>query len=133
MKPTEAFKYVGAPLRNSRWSWGGVRADGAVFLRVWQDRKRVHEGVLHFRVTSHERYREDPENLGYKERLEHVARINAGAHAYLIVAIAEDVDAHPREIKSVVDDVFVGGRPVELDGDTWIPVTERIPLRKLRA
>jgi hypothetical protein len=30
------FKLVKAPLRNTRWSWGAVRADGSVVLRVWQ-------------------------------------------------------------------------------------------------
>jgi len=33
------FAWLGAPLVNSRWSWGAVRpTDGTVFLLVWQDR-----------------------------------------------------------------------------------------------
>ncbi len=37
MSITAMFENLGAPLANSRWSWGGVRQDGAVVLRVWQN------------------------------------------------------------------------------------------------
>jgi len=31
------FEMLGAPLRNSRWSWGARRLnDGAIFLRQWE-------------------------------------------------------------------------------------------------
>ena len=41
MSLTQFFDQLGAPLANSRWSWGAQRArDGVVFMRVWQDEKR---------------------------------------------------------------------------------------------
>jgi hypothetical protein len=40
MGPKALFEKLGAPLKNTVWSWGGVRADGAIFLRVWEDEKR---------------------------------------------------------------------------------------------
>jgi hypothetical protein len=36
-KITRFFDDLGAPLTNMQWSWGAVRSDGAVFVRVWED------------------------------------------------------------------------------------------------
>jgi hypothetical protein len=43
MSLSALFARKGAPLHNVRYSWGGVRADGTVILRVWQDETgRIH-------------------------------------------------------------------------------------------
>ncbi len=49
MSQAELFETLGAPLKNVRWSWGGVRkSDGAVFLRVWQDGTKKSMGNVTF-------------------------------------------------------------------------------------
>ncbi|KAB0520533.1 hypothetical protein F7R20_27610 [Pseudomonas brassicacearum subsp. brassicacearum] len=40
---TQFFAALKAPLHMMRRSWGAVRDDGAVFLRVWQDRCETHD------------------------------------------------------------------------------------------
>jgi hypothetical protein len=39
----------------------------------------------------------------------------------MVMCLAEDVNAAPRKIRSFnSDEVFVGGRVIELNGDTWV-------------
>jgi hypothetical protein len=134
MTQTQMFKRLGAPLANSRWSWGSVRLeDDAVFLRVWQDRKIKHGGRWFMMVTHHEKYLGDEDNLGYQERLEHVEKIRAGARCFMIMCLAEDMTAAPRTIKSFnSDEVFVGGKVIELNGDTWVEMENRKPVNSVR-
>ncbi len=80
MKQTDFFEMLGAPLTNARWYWGAVRPkDGAVFLKVWQDRMRTHEGGLFAQVTFHARFRDDPGNFRHRVRVGHVAQVRAGS------------------------------------------------------
>jgi hypothetical protein len=133
MSKKQFFETLGAPLANPRWSWGAVRSsDGAVFLRVWQDRIRRHDGSLFVRVTHEERFADDPDNLGYQERGRHVELIRAGAPCFLVMCEAVDVDATPRAIKDFnKDEVFPGGRVVQLDGDWWVELLPRVRVRDL--
>src|SRR4051812_6566293 len=101
-----------APLANNRWSWGARRAsDGVVFLRVWQDRKLVENGRTYYLI---DRHGDDPDagkNLGYQERLRHIAAVRAGSPCYLVVCIAADVNARPRKVADFHDQhVFEGGQ-----------------------
>jgi hypothetical protein len=134
MTQTEMFKRLGAPLSNSRWSWGAVRSeDGAVFLRVWQDRKRKHDGHWFMMVTHREKYAGDEDNRGYQERLEHMSRVRAGAQCFMVMCLAADISAAPRKIQSFnSSEVFVGGRVIELDGDTWVEMVDRKPVNAVR-
>ena len=55
--PSAMFKRLGAPLHNVQWSWGAVRADGSVFLRVWQDETRkTEDGRRFIRLVNHRAY-----------------------------------------------------------------------------
>lgn len=133
MSPSELFRRLGAPLKNVVWSWGAVRSsDNTVFLRVWQDRERKVDGKWYTRLTHHAVFVDDPANLGWQERLAHVAKIREGAPCYLVMCEAKDVNASPRAIKSFNDrELFVGGAVVEMDGDWWIERTARISAREL--
>ena len=113
------FETLGAPLANPRWSWGAVRPwDGAVLLRVWQDRTRTHEGSLFVRVRHEERFIDNPDNLGYQERARHVELIRAGAPCFMVMCEATDVNASPRVVKDFNEtEVFPGGRVIQLDGN----------------
>jgi hypothetical protein len=51
----------------------------------------------------------------------------------MIMCIAEDVKAVPRKIESFNNaEVFVGGKVVELDGDTWVEMVARMPVGQVR-
>lgn len=134
MNQTELFKYLGAPLHNNRWSWGGVRpTDGAIVLRVWQDQKRKIDGKWYMELTSHRRYLKNPSDSGYAERLRHVELIKAGARTLMVMCEAKDIAAQPRDIKSFNDrEVFVGGEIVESDGDWWLGMVERKTVQTAR-
>jgi len=89
MSLSSLFNRLGAPLHNNRWSWGAVRAnDGSVFLRVWQDESKVINGKRFMRITANEYFQNnDPNNLGYQERLKHIQQIQTGAKSYMIVCV----------------------------------------------
>lgn len=129
---TQFFSAIGAPLRMIRQSWGAVRADGAVFLRVWQDRCRTDEGVRYVQLTHLEKYGGNSSNFGYSERRNHVERIREGAPCYLIMCIAKNPEASPRDIKSYNKEViFVGGSLKQFDEDWWIELAGKIPAHHL--
>lgn len=124
------FERLGAPLANVRWSWGAARDDGSVVLRVWQDGTIRKDGKMLVRLTHLEKYGDDRgnDNLGYVERLQHVDLIRQGARSYLVMCLAKDPSASPREIKSFNnDEVFVGGDLQTIDGEAWVEVVSRVP------
>jgi hypothetical protein len=119
----ELFDLIGAPLNNFQWSWGAVRSeDRTVFLCVWRDKVRRHEGALIVPLTNFKR----PDTThGHRERLEHIRQIQNGARCYLFMCEAEDTSAQPRRL--ITDfgspEVFQGGRLFKLDEDWWIEIT----------
>lgn len=127
------FDYLGAPLANVRWSWGAVRpSDSAVFLRVWQDEVKKINGKRFARVISV--FEGSNERLGHAERVEQVARIRAGARSYMVMCLAKDAKASPREILSFnEDDIFIGGELVDADGCAWLELADRKPILAARA
>ena len=128
MSLTQHFENLGAPLTNSRWSWGSVReSDGAVFLRVWQDQKVRIDGKTYMLVTHHAAYVGNESSLGYRERLRHINLAREGSKIYMIMCIAKDPNAVPRKVGSYInDDVFLGGEIIDHEGDTWIEQSGRV-------
>ena len=128
------FSNLGAPLNNKLWSWGSVReSDGAIFLRVWQDRKKVENGQSLMMLTDHQKYTSASGNLGWKERLGHLDQVREGAKCYLVMCRAKDIDESPREIADWNrKEVFLGGAMRETDGDVWIEIVERVPISKAK-
>src|SRR3970282_1605512 len=89
MKIRQFFTDVlGANLRNSRWSWGAVDPiANRVFLRVWDHSiERVEDGERVLVARDKPRRR----SAGFKERNDHLARIQAGAIGFGIVCTAVD-------------------------------------------
>jgi hypothetical protein len=83
-------------------------------------------------LTHLEKYGADSSNFGYKERQSHVKQIREGATCYLVMCLANDRGASPRDIKSFnKDSVFVGGELKQYDSDWWIEVADKIPSHKL--
>ena len=129
MSLSSLFERLGAPLANIRWSWGSLRDDGSVVLRVWQDATLRKNGKMLVRLTHLEKYGDErgTDNLGYAERLHHVDLIRKGAKSYLVMCLAKDETASPREVKSFNSkDVFVGGDLVTLDGEAWVEIIDRV-------
>ena len=50
-------------------------------MRVWQDETIKQDGHLSARLTYNDTFIDDPDNLGFKERGEHVSLIEAGSKA----------------------------------------------------
>jgi hypothetical protein len=93
---------------------------------VWQDEQRKIDKSWFSQITFHAFYKKNPANLGYAERLTHVDRIRSGAPSFLIMCQAKDVNADPREVATFNHgEVFVGGRLVEIAGDSWLEWTGR--------
>jgi hypothetical protein len=131
MSLTRFFERLGAPLANSRWSWGAQRAsDGAVFLRVWQTEKLIENDRLHFLVLGASDHGAPAPRLGYRERLKHLEAIRNGAPCYLVVCIAKDPDAAHWQIAGFDENsVFAAGRIVERGQNRWIEALERKPVK----
>ena len=133
MTQTQFFEWLGAPMVNIRWSWGAVRTDGVVFLRIWRDERRSFEGKTFMRVSKHAHFADDQANLGYQERIEHIKLIRQGARCYLVMCEANQEKLPIREIKDFnSDDIFLAGRHVEIGGDSWLELAARVPAPSVR-
>jgi hypothetical protein len=133
MNKTDLFNYLGAPLTNSRWSWGARRVrDGAIFLFAWQDESKKMEGKA-FTLVDNATHFGDAVGLGRSERLEHIELIRAGAPSFLVMGLAVDTKASPRVIASInQNDVFIGGELKTLSGDTYLERVTRKPIATVR-
>lgn len=132
MNPTEFFASLGASLKNSRWSWGSVRAkDGTVFLRVWQDQCKTVQGrraALVDLLPGH--LRPEQETVGRDERRAHLALVRSGATCYMVMCEAKDVKTQPRKIKEYNDtELFIGGILMQDNGGVWLEIVGRVPVR----
>lgn len=132
MSISDFFKKLGAELRNNRWSWGGIREDGSIVLRIWQDETIKRDGYLLARLTYNDKFKDNPDNLGFRERSEHVRLVESGNTAILVMCKAEDPEQEPRNIASFNKrEVFTGSSLEKVDGDYWIRIEERIPVKSL--
>lgn len=129
---TEFFTRLGAPLRNPMWSWGSVRIDGTVFLRVWQDRTKAIDGAKCLMVL-HTSAHADVNNLGYEERQRHIELLRTGAPCFMVLCIAKDSTSSPRKIASFIRErLFKGGRLLEGDdGNLYLENLGAVPFKDL--
>jgi hypothetical protein len=126
------FAGFGAPLANTRWSWGSVRPDGTVFLRVWTDEMKTVDGRRYVRLINRRAYAGDQDNLGFAERRDHVRMLADGASGYAVLCRAAEPRARSREIVSFDDKtIFRLGALAIFDGDEWGEVVERVPARSI--
>jgi len=130
MTQAEIFKRLGAPLKNQRWSWGGVReSDRTVFLRVWQDGTMNIDNKRYIWVADKECEKSD---LGSKERLSHVELIKSGYKCYMVMCQAVDTEASPRAVARFNrKELFVGGELIEKDGAYWMEFVDRISIGEI--
>ena len=97
----EIFDYLGAPLKNQRTSWGSVKDDGTIFLRVWIDEKKKVDGKWQWRLTKYRCFLQDKRNsVGWKERLTHIESIKNGIKCFLVVV---NPTKDPKDIADCAD------------------------------
>jgi len=90
------------------------------------------QGKQYVRLAHHSRYAENPENLGYRERLRHLDTVRDSHSGYVVMCKANDPLAKPRAIDTFNErEVFQIGKIVEFDGDEWGEIVGRIQVREL--
>ena len=121
---SEFFAYLGCPLRNMRWSWSAVSADGhRALFTLWSDEVKNKQYVLY--PVSLRRPREIPEEadsrLGAEEiaRNAHYAATTQGVESFGVLTIAKDPSATTRE-RATYDDNTVFRLRIELRDDVYI-------------
>ncbi len=130
MSRSKLFEKLGAPLRNPRWSWGAVSESGDVYLAVWTDQFRRMKEKNFVRLTHNKISGNKPRNLGYLERLEHVALIEKGAKSYCVLCTVKDESETPRRMQDFNrKELLVGGELIKYDGDWWLEDKGRKPIR----
>lgn len=123
---TRLFELLGAPLKNNRWSWGAVRNDGSVVLRVW--RTEIYETEDDDWVIID---RNNDNNCNGKiERKKHISLIQKGAPCYAIICKGH-------EEKKIVDfdkdNLWVIDRIKEIEGDVCGHIQGKLPINNLAA
>jgi hypothetical protein len=129
------FRQLGAPLRNIRWSWGAVRADGTVVLRVWDDFIETINGNRYVMVEYRPKPEPPPKDLGYWERRDHINLIRSGRPCLMVMCTAEDAGRHvpyggsgARKIVAFDDKrIFVGGDFLEKTDKLMMRIADRKP------
>ena len=123
------FELLGAPLRNTRWSWGAVRADGAVFLRQWESDLTIDDDGLEYVRVAHRNHAPGPYEHGWRERLHHIGLVRSGAPCFIVMLAAEDPKAAKKTVKTFdARSIIIGGRLVEKAGATYLQVIDRRPV-----
>ena len=121
MSRSELFEKLGAPLKNPRWSWGAVSKSGNVYLTAWTDQFRRIKEKDFVRLTDNKVSGSKQRNLGYLERLEHVALISKGAKSYCVLCTVKDELESPRRMLDFNRrELLVGGELIKHDGDWWL-------------
>jgi hypothetical protein len=128
------FELLGAPLRNTRWSWGAQRADGAVFLRQWESDLVTADDGEEYVMIAYSDHPPGPRDHGWRERIQHIESIRAGAPCFLVMVAAEDVNAPKKTVRGFdARSILVGGRLLTSDGKTSIQVLERRPVSEFQS
>lgn len=122
MNITTLFKFLGAPLNNPRWSWGAVRPDGTVVLRVWAQTVFNIDGAEYVQVLGRDweniAERIESGNLGFNERRAHIQLLERGAPCILIMCQCNDPSRLDGWTIKTFDskEVFIGGDVIRRDG-----------------
>jgi hypothetical protein len=124
MNISNYFNKLKAPLKNNRYSWGGVKDDGTVVLRCWNEERIKFNGVDAVLVDKNDYG--DYRSHGINERREHLELIKSGASSLLVMCTAKDVDAPVWEIATFTNkSVFVTGELIEHEGNRYLSIVDR--------
>lgn len=124
MSMTEMFKRLGAPLANSRWSWGGVDEQGRVIMRVWEHQRSGAVGGFQLFKLLDENDARRCSSPGLNERKRHIDMVRNGALFGLLVVKAKDPDASVKKIVDMSDVMWVTPRDSDplfrIHGHTYV-------------
>lgn len=131
MTITDMFVKLGAPLANIRTSWGAVRSDGVVFLRVWQLEEKRIDGVFCTAVVNWAHRTAGLSSQGYAERDKHLELIRNGAKCYLIICMAPPGEMSGSVADFLSEHVFEAGELIDHDGITWLQRIRKVPVAEV--
>jgi hypothetical protein len=123
---------LGAPLSNTRWSWGAVNAQtGQVFLRVWVDERQTVGSTDQIHLLGSDWNRRSP---GYPERERQVALLRSSAGGYGVLCVAQNPHTRgARKIKEFDDQMLLKfGSLIERDGAVYATIVGSVPVERLR-
>jgi hypothetical protein len=100
MSVSGQFSFIGAPLRNIRWSWGAPDSLGRIILRTWTNEIIEAGGKRYVRLVHNAAYADKPKNLGFRERVAQVDCVKSGTPGYALMVTAKEPRTHPRKIAS---------------------------------
>ena len=112
------YRELGAPPRNTRWSWGAENPiTKVVFLSVWTDGVKEIQSRKFVQVTGPH----DPKrNSGFRERLKHVDAIQSGQRGFLIFCRPKNIQDHRRSVSTInADQLFPVIGSIEIDGNLY--------------
>lgn len=124
-----------APFRNVRWSWGAERADGVVIFRVWADEvDTLDGGDRAIRLADKGSWGVRDSHPGWRERLRHIGKVQAGAPAVAVLCRKRHPTARPRKIASFdTSHVVPLTAIIEKDGDVLGVLGQPIAVSSLPA
>lgn len=137
---TEFFELkLNSPMVNNRWSWGAVKPDGsAVYLSVWQDEIRRDDPRDPKSPTWADILWEEKlwnevngASMARNERIQHIDLLKSGVPGYVLVKIARDTKAMPREMKEFNSEYLISLKNnfrVTDKGVMQVEMGERFPL-----
>jgi hypothetical protein len=111
------------------WSWGAVReSDRTIFLRVWQEGYKKIDNSRCVWVCDTDG---SNQTLGGNERRRQVELIKDGYRAFMIMCKSEDGNCE-KVIDFDQEQLFVGGKLIEVDGQMYLEYLGRIDVREAR-
>jgi hypothetical protein len=123
----ESLAHFGAAGKNPRWSWSGRSLDGeTVVINLWRDRVQRENGLMVYDEFARPDL-QDPEHLpawmarpGNRERVENLtwARDHCDGYFRVIIIVAKDTNADPREIAECYPQQKLRMRITDLDEQT---------------
>lgn len=123
----KAFEMRGVTLKNTRWSWGGIRpADGVVVFSVWKDEVSETEKGYEYLLwgPNHDGSRPWADKHGGREQLEHckLALAAGEAEGLLIFGERRGLDLPPDQASRVMGadpHTIIRFRPEMLGEEYW--------------
>lgn len=112
---------LGAPLRNTRWSWGAQGRAGEIFLRVWADERNTVRGVDRVQILGRSW---GGASAGWAERKRQIKRLREGTQGFGVECVAKTPRGNgPKQIAHFDERALLKFGPlIDEDGDIYAPI-----------
>jgi len=121
MSLADCFAHFGTMGKNSRWSWSARSADGKiVVMTLWQDLLSYRNDAIVYDTFGRNDLHQWMNTPGNRERIDNLkwARDHCDGLFRVVITVAKDVNASPREIAKCFPQERMLMRLVELNEDT---------------